>query len=119
MAGDDDDNRVNNEEKNLRPPSPSLARSLSQPTNPLLLLPRYVELMDENTTTRIQNTPPTGSCIPNAKYIYIYTRTALKLLAQANKSRVARRRRSSDKFPSPSSLLLFDSSTSPLPSPPP
>lgn len=53
-------------------------------------------------------------------YIYIYThrRTALKLLAQANKSRVARRRRTSDKFPvpPPSPLLLFDSShQSPLP----
>lgn len=43
--------------------------------------------MDENTTTRIQNTPPVG--IPSAEYT-----TALKLLAQANKSRVARRRRS-------------------------
>lgn len=38
-------------------------------------------------TTRIQNTPPVG--IPSAEYT-----TALKLLAQANKSRVARRRRS-------------------------
>lgn len=83
MAGDDYDNRVNNEEKNLRPPLLSLSLSLSQPTlSPLLsslFFPRYVELMDENTTTRIQNTPPTGWCIPNAEYIYIYIHTEERL----------------------------------------
>lgn len=62
MAGDDDDNRANNEEKNLRPPP-----SANQPSPLAALFPRYVELMDENTTTRIQNTPPVG-CIPSAEY---------------------------------------------------